>query len=196
MTAFSIKETCLGSIDRKFKSIYAESLCEGITATTPAAGDNSNKIATTAYTKGEVNTAVNNLVDSAPEALDTLKELANALGNDANFINTMNAALSAKADNNKLSMPSNSYIELGTDITSYTAPSDGYLVIEVSKPTRNSASYCTITAADVTNTVVRPKELTNPVSINCPIAAGVTANIALNNCSITKALFVYTESSM
>lgn len=44
-----------------------------------------------------IQTAVNNLVASAPGALDTLNELATALGNDASFATTMTNALAAKA---------------------------------------------------------------------------------------------------
>ena len=46
--------------------------------------------ATTSY----VNTAVSNLVDSAPGTLDTLNELAAALGDDPNFATTISTALS------------------------------------------------------------------------------------------------------
>ncbi len=41
---------------------------------------------------------VANIVNSAPEALDTLKELADALGNDANFATTMYTELGGKVD--------------------------------------------------------------------------------------------------
>jgi hypothetical protein len=44
-----------------------------------------------------ISTAVSNLVNSSPAALDTLKELATALGNDANFSTTVTNALAAKA---------------------------------------------------------------------------------------------------
>jgi hypothetical protein len=49
-------------------------------------------------TEGYVNTAVANLVDSAPEALDTLNELAAALGDDANFSTTVTNSLASKAN--------------------------------------------------------------------------------------------------
>lgn len=59
------------------------------TAPTPSANDNSTNIATTAY----VQTELSQLIDSAPVALDTLNELAAALGDDANFSTTINTAL-------------------------------------------------------------------------------------------------------
>lgn len=55
-----------------------------------------------AYTRSETNLAIQQvvagLVAQAPDALDTLKELANALGNDPDFATTMSNALAAKAN--------------------------------------------------------------------------------------------------
>lgn len=62
-------------------------------APTPSAGTNTTQIATTAF----VQAVVAALVDSSPTALDTLKELAAALGNDANFSTTVMNALALKA---------------------------------------------------------------------------------------------------
>ena len=44
-----------------------------------------------------VSAAVSGLVAAAPSTLDTLKELADALGDDANFASTMTTALASKA---------------------------------------------------------------------------------------------------
>lgn len=65
----------------------------GLNAPTPAAGDNSAKVANTAF----VQAAIAALVASSPAALDTLNELAAALGNDANFAATVTNALALKA---------------------------------------------------------------------------------------------------
>ncbi|EFH1595416.1 phage tail protein [Escherichia coli] len=62
------------------------------TAPTAAQGTNNTQIATTAY----VRAAISALVGSSPEALDTLYELAAALGNDPNFATTMTNALAGK----------------------------------------------------------------------------------------------------
>jgi hypothetical protein len=51
-------------------------------------------------TTASVTAAINALVNSAPGALDTLQELANALGNDANFAATITTALGTKLDAN------------------------------------------------------------------------------------------------
>jgi hypothetical protein len=47
-------------------------------------------------TKGYVDTAVANVIDSAPAALDTLNELAAALGDDANFSTTVTNSIATK----------------------------------------------------------------------------------------------------
>ena len=52
--------------------------------------------ATDAATKEYVDTSVSNLVDSAPGTLDTLNELAAALGDDANFANTVTTSIATK----------------------------------------------------------------------------------------------------
>lgn len=61
-------------------------------APTQTPGTNTTSIATTAF----VQAAVAALVDSSPGALDTLNELAAALGDDANFASTMTTALAGK----------------------------------------------------------------------------------------------------
>jgi len=71
-------------------------------APTPAQSVNNTQIATTAFVKA----ALAALVGSSPAALDTLNELAAALGNDANFAATMTNALAGKQplDNTLTSM--------------------------------------------------------------------------------------------
>ena len=67
-------------------------LNNGVTATTQSAGDATTKLATTAF----VGTAVSNLVDSSPAALNTLNELAAAIGDDANFSTTITNSIATK----------------------------------------------------------------------------------------------------
>ncbi len=70
-------------------------------APTASAGTNTTQLATTAY----VDTAVATLIDSSPGALDTLNELAAAIGDDANFATTINnsiAAVQADVNQNEL----------------------------------------------------------------------------------------------
>lgn len=68
------------------------------TAPTAAVGTNTDQVATTAFIKA----AIDALIDASPGALDTLNELAAALGDDPNFATTVTNALANK-------LPSASY---------------------------------------------------------------------------------------
>lgn len=82
-----------GELDKK-ANLDSPNLTGTPTAPTTAESDNSQKIATTAF----VRAAIAALVDSSPGALDTLNELAAAIGNDPNFATTMTNALAGKMD--------------------------------------------------------------------------------------------------
>ncbi|KDT80782.1 MULTISPECIES: phage tail protein [Enterobacteriaceae] len=62
-------------------------------APTPAAGNNTTQVATTAF----VQAALTALINGAPATLDTLKEIAAAINNDPKFSTTINDALALKA---------------------------------------------------------------------------------------------------
>lgn len=62
------------------------------TVPTAASGTNTNQIASTSF----VRTEISNLVDSAPSTLDTLNELAAALGDDPAFATTVTNLISGK----------------------------------------------------------------------------------------------------
>ena len=63
-----------------------------VTATTQSAGNNTTRVATTAF----VSTAIANLIDSSPSTLNTLNELASALGDDPNFATTVTNSIATK----------------------------------------------------------------------------------------------------
>jgi hypothetical protein len=65
---------------------------KAVTVATATAGDNDTTVASTAF----VSTAIANLTDSAPAALDTLNELAAALNDDADFSTTVTNSIATK----------------------------------------------------------------------------------------------------
>lgn len=80
--------------------VYSSSKVDAAIGTAVSAKPNINDAATNASsvwsstkTNTSINAAVSALVSSAPAALDTLNELAAALGSDPNFATTMNTAL-------------------------------------------------------------------------------------------------------
>jgi predicted RecA/RadA family phage recombinase len=82
--------------DTRLNSKSTDDLAEGTnlyyTDTRVGTYLSSNSFATESY----VTTAISNLVDFAPESLDTLNELAAALGDDANYASTITTALGNK----------------------------------------------------------------------------------------------------
>jgi hypothetical protein len=108
---------------------------------TQSQSDNSTNVATTAY----VDLAIANLSDSAPAALNTLNEIAAALGDDANYAATTTAAIAGKLPlsggtmTGTLAMGSNAITSTGTigsgaitsssaiSATEYDLPSGGQI---------------------------------------------------------------------
>ncbi len=88
----------------------------GTIATTQTVADNSTKVATTAFVRGEVTA----LVNSAPGTLDTLNELALALGSDAAFSTTVTTNLGLKAPLASPTFTGTVTIPTGASITSPT----------------------------------------------------------------------------
>jgi len=98
------------------------------TAPTATAGTNTTQVATTAFVK----TAVDNVIAAAPGALDTLDELAAALGDDANFATTVTNSIATKLAtaggtmSGALAMGTNKITGLGTPTTSTDAATKAY----------------------------------------------------------------------
>ena len=108
------------------------------TAPTAAAGTNTTQVATTAF----VGTAVSALVASAPAALDTLNELAAALGSDANFSTTMTNALALKAS--KVELAAATLASFNNKTTSYTLVlGDEGNVVEMESASANTVTIPT-----------------------------------------------------
>jgi hypothetical protein len=86
-----------------------------------------------AATKTYVDTSVSNLIDSAPGALDTLNELAAALGDDPNFATTITNAIAEKVAKSgdtmtgNLAMSGSLVTGLGTPVDTADAATKGYV---------------------------------------------------------------------
>lgn len=79
-----------------YAPLVSPSLTGTPTTTTPGVGDNSTQIANTAWVNTALSNSISALVNSSPAVLDTLNELASALGNDPNFATSMATALGNK----------------------------------------------------------------------------------------------------
>lgn len=79
-----------------YAPLSSPSLTGAPTAPTAIAGTNTTQIATTEFVQTAAVNAAAALIDSAPETLDTLNELAAALGDDPNYATTISTALGNK----------------------------------------------------------------------------------------------------
>lgn len=79
---------------------------------------------TDAATKGYVDTSVSALVDAAPGTLDTLNELAAALGDDPNFATTVTNSIATKVSKSGDTMTGNLAFSGGAKITGLPAPTN------------------------------------------------------------------------
>jgi hypothetical protein len=103
---------------------------------------------TDAYTKTETGTQISNaissLVNSAPSTLDTLNELATALGNDPNFATTITASIGAKVTANsaitagtatKITYDAKGLVTAGSSLIASDIPNLDWAKITSGKPT-------------------------------------------------------------
>ena len=124
----------------QFKGELLGTINTATTATTQSTSDNSTKVATTAYVTTAVAAGVSDLVGGAGDALDTLNELAAALGNDASFSTTVSTALTnrLRVDVNNQSLNATQKTNARTNLglgTAATIDFDGEYASLNNKPT-------------------------------------------------------------
>lgn len=129
-----------------------------------------------AATKSYVDTQIANLVASAPGTLDTLDELAAALGDDPNYATTITNALAAKLSlsggtmTGAIAMGSNKITGLGTPTASTDATTKAY-IDDVFGSTTSAAASATAAATSATS------------AANSASAAATSATSASNSAS-------------
>ena len=153
----------MGNSNTDILTINSKTTFNGeVNATTQPAQNNSTLVATTQFVK----TAISNLVDTAPEILNTLNELATALGNDANYATNITNSLSSKAPINdptftgNVSGISKSMVGLGNvDNTS-----------DMNKPVSTAQQQAINTAisniSDISNSLPITKLMEGPINLN------------------------------
>jgi hypothetical protein len=169
------------------------------TAPTAAANTNTTQVATTAY----VQTELTDLLNGAPGALDTLNELASALGNDANYSTTITTALAGKLPlaggtmTGAIAMGTNKITGMGTPTVSTDAATKGYVdgvTVAPSNLTGPITSVGSATSiASQTGTGTKFVVDTSPTLVT-PVL-GVATATSINGTSIpsTKTLVVTTD---
>lgn len=143
-------------------------------------------LATETYVQNKIAEVVN----SAPGTLDTLNELAQALGNDPNFATTMATELGKKANTANLATvaTSGSYNDLSN---TPTIPSVGNATLTIQKNGTSAGTFTANATTDKTINIIVPtkvSELTDDVVKGkyLSLTGGtMTGNININNKTIT-----------
>ena len=168
-------------------------------APTAAANTNTTQIATTAY----VQTELTDLLGGAPGALDTLNELATALGNDANYSTTITTALAGKLAlaggtmTGAIAMGTNKITGMGTPTVSTDAATKGYVDGVTIAPSNLTGPITSVGAAtsiaSQTGTGTKFVVDTSPTLVT-PVL-GVATATSINGTTIpsTKTLVVTTD---
>jgi hypothetical protein len=157
----------------------------------------------TTYTKVEVDGAISSLIADAPGALDTLNELAAALGDDANFATTVTAAIALKAPLASPAFTGNGTIDghaildfnnIGLDVQPWSTILDN-----------TTASFTTAIASDITTnnakvgiTTAQASDITTnnaKVGITTAQASDITANNAKVGITTAQAADITTNNA-
>ena len=152
-------------------------LPSGLVLPTPDSAENSTKVATTAWirayvgslsyaTVSAVDTAIANLVASAPTTLNTLNELATALGNDPNFATTITTSIGTKVPQSRT---------ISINGTAYDLSADRAWTIASGVTSFNTRTGAiTLTSGDVTGALgYTPYNSTNPSGYITGISSGM-----------------------
>ena len=178
-------------------------------APTASAATNTTQIATTAFVTGAVSTAVTNLVNGAPAAMDTLNELSAALNNDAALNTTLTNSIALKAP---LASPTLTGVPLAPTASAATNTTQiattAFVTDAVSTAVTNlvngaPAALDTLNeiASALNNDAALNTTLTNSIALKAPLASptltGVplapTPSLGTSNTQIATTAFVAAE---
>lgn len=137
---------------------------------------------TDAANKSYVDTAVSNVVDAAPGALDTLNELAAALGDDANFSTTVTNSIATKLAKSGDTMTGDLTMSSGATVTGVPTPSASSDAVPLSYVTTlygSTASAATSAAASAASASAASSSATS--ASGSATAASNSATAAANS---------------
>lgn len=151
-------------------------------APTALSSTNTTQIATTEF----VQTAIANVIDSAPAALDTLNELAAAINDDASYASTITTALGTKSPINSPTFTGTVVLPSTTSVGQVTANEIGTLYgvtssiqgqIDLKAPLENPTF--TGTVSGISKSMVGLGDVDNTSDLNKPISAATSTRIGL-----------------
>ena len=147
------------------------------TAPTPNVGDTTTSIATTAF----VETAVANLVNSAPATLDTLKKLADAIGDDTNYAATIAAEIAGITTNGTLETPTLSSPTINAPTINYDATFTGNIIAPAGSINGSSILDGSVNGPKIANSSITTDKIVDGTILGSNISSNTIlgSNIAL-----------------
>jgi hypothetical protein len=185
-SANSYTDDEIGSLDLSLKA-YADQAESDAVTTAGSYTDARETAITTAYqsyadtaesdAKAYADQKVSDLVGGAPELLDTLNELAQAISDDANFATTITTSIGTKADT--------SYVN--SEISDLDTAAQGYADDAESSANSYTDGKITQEVAD-RNSAISTAIDTEVTNRNTAIGAAITQEVADRNSAITSAV--------
>ena len=134
---------------------------------------------TTTVSEGKIATAVSNLVAAAPSTLDTLKELSDALGADANYASTITTALGTKSPIESPTFTGTVTIPSGASISGFALLESPTFTGTVTIPSGASISgFALLESPTFTGTPIAPTALKATNTTQVATTAYVKDNLA------------------
>ena len=156
------------------------------TAPNATLGTKTTQIATTKFVDDTVSEAISDLIGTAPETLNTLEEIAEAINNDGNAFTTLNNAIQSKQDESD-ALTSIAGLSTAENQMLYTTGSDTYVTTALTAFARSILDDVdaetvrnTIGALSITGTAVKADELTNSVNLNISDATAENVGTAIS----------------
>lgn len=161
------------------------------TAPTALSSVNTTQIATTEF----VQTAISSLVNSAPEALNTLKELSDALGADSNYATTISTALGLKAPlesptfSGIVSLPGTTSIgDVSSTEISYLNNVTSAIQTQIDLKAPSLSPTFTGTVSGITKTMVGLGNVDNTSDLDKPVSSAASLLLGQLQTSLTDGL--------
>jgi len=171
-----------------FASLASPTFTGTPAAPTASTGTNTTQVATTAF----VQTEVTALVDSSPSALNTLNELAAALGDDASFSTTVTNSIATKLPlaggtmTGAIAMGTAKITGLGDPSSAQDASTKTYT--DTQRDTRLALSGGTVTGALVVNNTLDIEEVYEKVTVQTSTTGTITFD------TVVQAVELYTAN--
>ena len=163
----------------------------GITITSGSIAVDTTTIATKTYADSAASAAVAAVIDTAPATLDTLNELAAALGDDANFSTTITTSIGTKLATADFTTTANTYLGTKTTDNLTEGTTNKYFSNTLARGAFSASTGISITSGAISSTITQYTDALSRAAISVTDSGG-DGSLSYNN---TTGVFTYTGPS-